>query len=124
MSYPDDGRPEPYCDGPCVRSDPYLVIGAEKHDAGPEFPSFKGWIDELRLSTTVRYRERFAVPTEPFSPDATTAALYHFDEGAGDLIHDSSKAPGGPSTGYRRVGGSPPGPEWVVSDVPFVPAAP
>ena len=32
-------------------SDPYLVLAAEKHDAGGSFPSFSGYLDELRLST-------------------------------------------------------------------------
>ena len=36
-------------------SDPFLVIGAEKHDAGSLYPSYRGWIDEVRLSTVRRY---------------------------------------------------------------------
>jgi hypothetical protein len=103
-------------------SEPFLVIGAEKHDAGALFPSFRGWIDEVRLSTTVRYTGNFVRPSQPFTPDPETAALYHFDEGAGDQITDSSGAAGGPSDGLRRFGGlpgSPQGPEWVVSDAPL-----
>jgi concanavalin A-like lectin/glucanase superfamily protein len=103
-------------------SEPFLVIGAEKHDAGALFPSFRGWIDEVRLSTTVRYTGNFVRPSQPFTPDPETAALYHFDEGAADQITDSSGAAGGPSDGLRRFGGlpgSPPGPEWVVSDAPL-----
>ncbi|MBL8056728.1 MAG: LamG domain-containing protein, partial [Anaerolineales bacterium] len=46
VSYPDDGVPGDFCGGPCVNSDPYLVLAAEKHDAGGQFPSFSGWLDE------------------------------------------------------------------------------
>ncbi len=98
--------------------EPYLVIGAEKHDAGAEFPSYNGWVDELRLSTTLRYTSDFTPPRGPFAPDVDTAALYHFDEGMGDVVGDSSGAAGGPSDGERRVGGSPAGPVWSL-DTPF-----
>ncbi len=101
-----DGRMTPY------PADPFLVIGAEKHDAGPEYPSFRGWIDEVRMSRVVRYREPFIPPAAPFTPDPDTVALYHFDEGGGMTVYDTSGAPGGPSNGFLRAGGSPPGPEW------------
>ena len=64
-------------------SDPFLVLAAEKHDAGSSFPSFNGYLDELRLSTVIRYSGNFTRPGGPFSPDGSTAALYHFNEGAG-----------------------------------------
>ncbi|MBT3374363.1 MAG: hypothetical protein HN742_25785 [Lentisphaerae bacterium] len=38
-----------------------------------------GCVDELRVSDTVRYTADFAVPTQPFSPDEHTTALFHFD---------------------------------------------
>lgn len=119
ISYPDNGVPGPYCGGPCSNSDPYLVLGAEKHDAGAAYPSFSGWLDELRLSTVVRYPNgNFIPPSAPFIPDATTAALYHFDEGSGTTAFDASGALGGPGHGTLRVGGSPAGPAWV-NDTPF-----
>jgi hypothetical protein len=99
-------------------SDPFLVIGAEKHDAGPSYPSYRGWIDEVRLSDTLRYTGNFTRPSAPFIPDGFTVALYHFDEGSGNTINDSSGAAGGPSHGVRKYGGSPPGPEWST-DTPF-----
>ncbi|MBL8058066.1 MAG: LamG domain-containing protein, partial [Anaerolineales bacterium] len=90
--------------------DPYLVLGAEKHDAGAQFPSFSGWLDELRVSTTLRYSGSFSPPAGPFTPDAGTAALYHFDEGPAGactgLVLDSSGAAGGPSNGQCQYGGS------------------
>jgi len=107
-----DNRQTPYA------NDPYLVIGAEKHDAGPEYPSFSGWIDEVRISRVVRYTADFARPAAPFAADADTAALYHFDEGAGDAVRDSSGAAGGPSDGWLRVGGIPAGPAWS-DDTPW-----
>lgn len=78
-----DGRATSY-----PNSDPYLVLGAEKHDAGPSYPSYNGWLDEFRISTIERYTADFTPPIAPFSPDANTAVLYHFDE-----------APSGPCTG-------------------------
>jgi hypothetical protein len=118
VSYPDSGVPGNFCGGPCTNSDPFLVLGAEKHDAGPSYPAFSGWLDELRLSTTLRYTANFTPARAPFVSDAATAALYHFDEGRGNVVHDSSGAAGGPSHGERRVGGSPVGPRWSL-DTPF-----
>ncbi len=105
VSYRDD-RP------PLSLNDPFLVIGAEKHDAGAQYPSYSGWIDEIRLSNTVRYTQNVTRPSQPFTTDINTVALYHLDEGSGDTITDSSGAAGGPSDGTRNFGGSPPGPEW------------
>lgn len=119
ISYPDNGIPGPYCGGPCTNSDPYLVLGAEKHDAGPAYPSFTGWMDELRLSAVLRYPNGdFVPPSAPFTPDAATAALYHFDEGTGTTAFDAASAPGGPGHGILRVGGSPVGPAWSI-ETPF-----
>jgi hypothetical protein len=117
VSYPDNGVPGNFCGGPCTNSDPYLVFGAEKHDAGPEYPAFSGWMDEVRLSTVLRYSGSFQRPLTPFVTDTNTAALYHFDDGSGDTVRDTSGAPGGPSNGVRRFGGAPAGPAWST-DVP------
>jgi glucose/arabinose dehydrogenase len=98
-------------------NDPFLVIGAEKHDAGPEYPSYRGWIDEVRLSTVQRYtKTRFTRPFGAFTTDASTAALYHLDEGAGESVGDAS---GGGSHGAREYGGSPAGPEWSSQAAPL-----
>lgn len=101
-------------------SDPYLVIGAEKHDAGSAYPSFRGWVDELRVSNILRYSGDFSPPTTPFLPDGNTVALYHFDEGSGTTVNDVSGASGGPSNGILKQGGSPFGPVWST-DTPFGP---
>lgn len=99
-------------------NDPFLVLGAEKHDYDPAtYPSFRGWLDEVRLSTVIRYSADFERPRTPFQPDAETAALWRFDEGAGEVIGDS--APGGASPGRLKVGGPNSGPQWVPSDAPL-----
>lgn len=116
VSYPDGAVPLSECDGgrPCTRSDPFLVIGAEKHDADPNYPSFRGTVDEVRLSTEIRYTGPFDPPGR-FTPDAATAALYHFDEGAGTV---AASDPSSAADGELRVGGEGPGPAWVASTAP------
>ncbi|MCX8072300.1 MAG: LamG domain-containing protein [Candidatus Binatia bacterium] len=123
ISYPDDGVPGNYCGGPCTNSDPYLVIGAEKHDAGASYPSFSGYVDEVRVSNVLRYTTNFSPPSTPFVSDGDTAALYHFDEGpAGPCtgtVLDSSGASGGPSNGECKYGGSAPAGPVYVTSTPF-----
>lgn len=103
-------------------NDPFLVIGAEKHDIDwTRYLSFSGWIDEIRISTVLRYSDAFTRPAAPFASDANTAALYHFDEGVGNTINDVSGAAGGPSTGVRYYGGVTNGPEWTDDTVWYVP---
>lgn len=114
LSYPDGVEPPNKCDGPCVNSDPFFVIGAEKYDTDKAtYPPFTGGFDELRVSTVLRYTAAFAKPNAPFATDTSTVGLYHFDEGSGTDAKDTSGATGGPSPGDVRVGGSPVGPTWV-----------
>jgi hypothetical protein len=124
ISYPDNAVPGSFCGPsgtePCTNSDPYLVIGAEKHGLNPSvFPSFKGWIDEIRVSNAVRYSADFSPPTSVYSPDAFTLAIYTFDEGSGDSVFDTSGYPGGPSDGVRMFGGTPAGPVWSSDIAPI-----
>jgi hypothetical protein len=104
-------------------SDPFLVIGAEKHDAGAAFPSYSGKFAEMRVSSVARYSLPFRRPRSRFVPDSATAALYRCDEGAGSVLHDSSGAPGGPSDGEVRYGGSPFGPVWSPDGPPLLQTA-
>jgi len=123
LSYPDDGQPSGNnCGGaPCLNSDPFIVIGAEKHDAVPGQLKFNGFIDEVRLSNNVRYSGNFTPSTTAFTTDANTAGLYHFDEAttgnctSGTVINDAA---GNASPGECRFGGSPGGPVWST-DTPI-----
>jgi hypothetical protein len=97
------------------QQDPFLVIGARKADLGP---AYMGLLDEIRVSSVRRYVAPFSRPTSPFAVDEDTVALYHFDEGHGNRIGDSSENPDGPSDGYRLYGGDPEnGPEWELSSL-------
>ena len=121
IAYPDTAVPLNLCGSggtsPCA-NDPYLVFGAEKHDQlRSTYLSFHGWLDEIRLSNILRYSAAFTRPASPFSTDASTVGLWHFDEGYGNVIHDYS-VPDGPSPGDRNYGGHINGPEWT-DDVPW-----
>ncbi len=67
--------------------DPTLVLGAEKHGYTVPYPGFRGWIDEARFSSLVRYSPCgdgvlcFTRPSAPFVADGSTLGLYHFDDG-------------------------------------------
>jgi hypothetical protein len=51
---------------------------------------YEGIIDEVRVSSIVRYKSSFDVPTHAFNPDERTAILLHFDEGIGAETKDAS----------------------------------
>ena len=102
--------------------DPFLVIGARKQYTA-QAASYEGFIDEVRLSTILRYGGSFTPPTAAFATDPATAALYHFDEDNGNVVIDSALAIGGPSNGVRKFGGNPPGPHWST-DRPFATPTP
>lgn len=123
LSYPAGAKPAARCPGdqPCTLSDPYLVIGAEKHDVGAGSPAFTGLVDELRLSNTIRYTAPFTPPTSRFTPDADTAALFHFDEDGGPIVRDAVQGPASPNDGIVRSGGGTVGPFWVPSEAPTGP---
>ena len=91
------------------------MFGAEKDDTGTQSTAYDGYLDEIRVSTVLRYARSFTRPAAPFLPDADTAALYRLDEGRGDVVGDASGAAGGPSDGRRASAGSPAGPEWALS---------
>ncbi len=116
ISYPN-GRVETH------PNDPFFVVGAGKFDIDPLLhPPFSGWIDEIHFSNGIRYDVDFTPPMEPTSPDGNSVGLYHFDEGLGDVVNDTSGYPGGPSNGVRSFGGDPSGPQWSL-DTPFISGA-
>jgi hypothetical protein len=72
---------------------------------------FNGLIDEVRVSNVVRYTSMFVPAQEPFTPDASTAGLWHLDEGEGNLAADAS--------GAGNDGKLQNGPVWV-NESPFL----
>ena len=80
---------------PAAGTSPFL-IGSE----------FRGEIDELRVSRVARYKADFAPPAR-FESDADTLALYHFDEGQGDQLLDSSG-----NNHHGKISGA----KWVRAD--------
>lgn len=57
-----------------------LYVGAEPNGRGDPVSLFSGLIDEVRVSSVVRYRERFE-PSRVHSADGETLLLLHFDTG-------------------------------------------
>jgi len=51
---------------------------------------FTGIIDEVRISSYARYTADFTVPSDAFTSDTYTCALWHFEEGTGTTVDDSS----------------------------------
>lgn len=49
---------------------------------------FEGIIDEVRISTGVRYPTLFIPPTDTLPYDDDTRALWHFDQGIGNTVHE------------------------------------
>ena len=50
------------------------------------------YIDELRISSVVRYKGNYDVPTKAFTADTDTIGLYHFDDASDQRYEDSSKS--------------------------------
>lgn len=68
---------------------------------------FKGVLDAVRISKAAMYREDFTPPAE-FEVESSTVALYRFDEGEGDILHDSS-----PNEYHGRISGA----KWIKLNV-------
>ncbi len=67
---------------------------------------FQGLIDELRISNTEIYTNDFTPPTSPLTASASTVLLYHFDEGTGLQVIDSSTNARNGSFGDSQIGSS------------------
>ncbi|HXJ21189.1 MAG TPA: LamG-like jellyroll fold domain-containing protein [Polyangia bacterium] len=68
------------------------VLAMSAADVGVRDPqSVIGYLDEVRLSSNVRYTTAFT-PANTLTPDASTLALYHLDEGSGTTAADASPA--------------------------------
>jgi hypothetical protein len=83
-----NGRSTPY-----TNSDPFLVLGAEKHDAGSEYPSFRGYMDEFRIWNIALTAEqitnyaRFVLDPTQFT---NIVGYWRMESGIGFTIPDSS----------------------------------
>jgi len=117
-----DGRPTG-----SASQDPYLVVGGAKQADGStdSRPGFAGWLDDVRVSSRVRYAAPFDRPSAPLQGDADTVVLFHFDEGpvgpCSSSVLDSSGH--GTHGQCRQSGAGTPGPAYVT-DVPFIAIAP
>jgi serine/threonine protein kinase/formylglycine-generating enzyme required for sulfatase activity len=75
--------------GPPRFSQVAVTLGANPASDQTFSEFFHGILDELRISKVARYTSDFT-PDARFAPDKNTLALYHFDEGSGDVLKDSS----------------------------------
>lgn len=86
--------------------------------------SFRGWVQEVRLSNIARYTNNlppstydtpYRIPTEPLCTDTDTVALWHFDEplgvaqftdasGNGNTLTGLNGAASGPSPTFQSAG--------------------
>lgn len=66
-----------------------LYIGADPGAEGQPTRPLNGWVDEVRLSKTVRYTEAFS-PECRWEPDEHTVLLYHLDRLVGGQVPDHS----------------------------------
>lgn len=89
LSYPDSGDASPV-----TPWGPYLVIGAEKHDAGAAYPSFRGDVDEVRVWNRALTGAEVAAWFDRVLPPGTTGLVgsYRFEESAGTVVEESSGA--------------------------------
>ena len=97
-----------FIDGKLIDTSPstFPVLGGEQIFAigngsvdlfDARFEGFRGMIDEVRFSLNVRYTQSFDLPTQPYTPDQFTLALWHMDEGQGAIAEDVT---GNGFTGY------------------------
>jgi Concanavalin A-like lectin/glucanases superfamily len=108
LSYPNDGAPNSV-----TPWNPYIVLGAEKHDAGPDYPSFAGWFDELRLWSRARSIAEIAADRMLVLPVQVLGLVgyYRFEEVAGTAVSDSGGA-GAPAG--LLIAGAPGNGEWAL----------
>lgn len=67
-----------------------FLIGANPDAKGGVTSPFVGRIDEVRISRVARYATDYT-PQPRLDADKDTLALYHFDQGSGDTLLDSSR---------------------------------
>jgi hypothetical protein len=108
-------------------SDPFLVIGAEKHDAGSAYPSFRGYFDELRVWSRALTAQEVTAAANRILPPVTQTGLvacFRLEEGQGTVVRDVAMGNSG-----TLIAGSVGNGEWTswgagghaAPVVPFVP---
>ncbi len=98
-----------YCDGNLVASTMSFDTSSLNNSTaalalGANFGAvpFSGWIDEARFSNSVRYSgPSHTVSESPFSVDASTRALWHFDDTAGSTSFVDASGNGNTATGLN-----------------------
>jgi hypothetical protein len=96
--------------------DPVLFLGGGKdYDGSLPHPFYTGALDEMRFSSGLRYAVTgsFQPPEVPFTPDPSTLALYHFDDGVGTTLVNSSGGQASMTNGRLFYGGQINGPVWL-----------
>ncbi len=81
-----------YLNGKLIATSPDAGAPKPQSELEPMFLGkghFDGWIDAVHVSRVARYSADFTPPAT-FMPDKDSIALYRFDEGQGDVLHDSS----------------------------------
>lgn len=76
---------------------------------------FAGQLDEVRISNSVRYTGNFSSSRTPFVTDASTRALWHLDEGSGQVVRDMSGNENNGTLG-ADTGSAADDPTWVTTD--------
>lgn len=93
LLYNADGhKVQLYLDGQPLFASPYVLADNLSRSSDPFRigDQFFGGVDEMRISSKVRYTVAFSPTTTPFLCDAHTRALWHFDEPEGTMaFHDS-----------------------------------
>jgi hypothetical protein len=109
LSYPDGYTGFP--------NDPYLVVGAEKHDAGAAYPSFHGTLDELRIWNKARTGAEIAANKNLIlgASEPGLVLAWHLDSGSGTAATDSS----GDGNNGTVITGTPGSAQWVFSFAPL-----
>jgi phosphotransferase system HPr (HPr) family protein len=94
------------------QSDPFLVLAAEKHDAGAAYPSFNGYLDEFRVWTQALTQAQISNVFRSVLATNTSGliACYRFEEGSGTNLADST---GRSPTGLLIAGTAGNG-QWVA----------
>jgi hypothetical protein len=118
ISYPNAGDP-----GPNTPWGPYIVLAAEKHDAGSAYPSFAGFMDELRVWNVALSPAQIAASwqrlVDPASPGLVGS--YRFEEGSGTNVASSALVASPPG---ELLAGVPGNGEWALASTSPLNVAP